>query len=73
MVFIGVAFDKVFKESPSIGSSTLPGDSGGPLLDKNGRIAGIVSTKSAEEDVKYSRFVNLSRPELAFIAMILTL
>jgi S1-C subfamily serine protease len=57
--------DQVLREIYSLATNVQPGNSGGPLLDTNGHVAGVVFAKSLEDDsTGYALTLNEARPVL---------
>lgn len=68
---IGAPSEEAFQKNPLMGSSTAKGDSGGPLLDKYGRIAGIVSSGNLRSDGDHATFFDINGPERDFVQITL--
>ena len=57
--------DRVVREIYSLATIVQPGNSGGPLLDTNGRVSGVVFAKSLEDDsTGYALTLNEAKPVL---------
>ncbi|MGW5240273.1 MarP family serine protease [Monashia sp. NPDC004114] len=57
--------NRVVREIYSLATTVQPGNSGGPLLDTNGRVSGVVFAKSLEDDsTGYALTLNEAKPVL---------
>ncbi|GAB3063410.1 MarP family serine protease [Intrasporangium mesophilum] len=57
--------NRVVREIYSLATMVQPGNSGGPLLDTNGRVSGVVFAKSLEDDsTGYALTLNEAKPVL---------
>ncbi len=57
--------NRVVREIYSLATLVQPGNSGGPLLDTNGRVSGVVFAKSLEDDsTGYALTLNEAKPVL---------
>ena len=57
--------DQVVREVYSLATNVQPGNSGGPLLDTRGRVAGVVFAKSLEDDATgYALTLDEAKPVL---------
>ncbi|GAB3886618.1 MarP family serine protease [Terrabacter terrigena] len=58
--------ERVVREIYSLATTVQPGNSGGPLLDPQGRVVGVIFAKSLEDDTTgYALTLNEAKPVLA--------